>query len=178
MFENPQHAVDPNPIPTLQEMDDLRPGDEFWVTAPFDETEGKQNSPITGADEVTCYIAISPIRRVLIHWTERCPGSVVRGQMQRPQTASLPISRCRKEGFDAFCSAFSFRMSCFTVLACLAKNGKQCIFPFSYRNVTDEGVQTNITYKSCSSLDIHRPWCPTGTAKARCSASACRVVPC
>lgn len=41
--------------------------------------------------------------------------------------------------------------------------GKQCILPFNYRNVSDDGTITELTYTRCTTLDIYKPWCPTGT---------------
>ncbi len=41
--------------------------------------------------------------------------------------------------------------------ACMTKYGKQCQFPFRYKNET----HPELTYKICSALDVYRPWCPT-----------------
>lgn len=45
---------------------------------------------------------------------------------------------------------------------CYTVRGKQCQFPFKYKNYTLNGVPSDIEYNSCSSLDIFEPWCPTG----------------
>ena len=50
-----------------------------------------------------------------------------------------------KENFKMFLSA------------CMTKTGKQCIFPFTYKNETSPVLEYNV----CSTLDIYRPWCPT-----------------
>ncbi len=48
---------------------------------------------------------------------------------------------------------------------CFTLEGKQCIFPFQYFNVSDDGTRTDLTYTKCTTLDIYRPWCPTGQRK-------------
>ena len=40
---------------------------------------------------------------------------------------------------------------------CMTKSGRQCVFPFMYRNSTHE----NITHNECTVADVYRPWCPT-----------------
>jgi hypothetical protein len=47
--------------------------------------------------------------------------------------------------------------------SCLTIQGEPCIFPFAYKNVSIIGIETELTYTECSSEDLHRPWCPTGT---------------
>ena len=46
-------------------------------------------------------------------------------------------------------------------VACYTKQGQQCLFPFTYRNESITGVQTQVNFTKCSSLDLHTPWCPT-----------------
>ena len=43
------------------------------------------------------------------------------------------------------------------ILPCMTKTGKQCIFPFSYKNDTSPVLDYNV----CSTLDVFKPWCPT-----------------
>lgn len=45
--------------------------------------------------------------------------------------------------------------------ACRTKRGYNCVFPFTYRNVSLDGTVTDVVYRGCSSLDIYTPWCPT-----------------
>jgi hypothetical protein len=40
----------------------------------------------------------------------------------------------------------------------MTTTGKQCIFPFTYKNDTSPVLEYNV----CSTLDIYKPWCPTG----------------
>ena len=47
--------------------------------------------------------------------------------------------------------------------ACYTKRGRECIFPFKYRNVSEANVATILTYRSCASTDIYKPWCAIGT---------------
>ena len=60
-----------------------------------------------------------------------------------------------------------------SILACMTTEGKQCLFPFKYRNKTDDtsghddAEWTELEYTKCSTLDIYRPWCPT--SKNECS---------
>ena len=35
------------------------------------------------------------------------------------------------------------------------------MFPFTFRNISLNGVVTPVNYTKCSSLDLHTPWCPT-----------------
>ena len=37
--------------------------------------------------------------------------------------------------------------------ACYTVEGENCMFPFTHKG---------ITYKNCSTQDLHRPWCATG----------------
>ena len=46
-------------------------------------------------------------------------------------------------------------------LACMTTEGKQCIFPFKYKNKTESGDDQELTFNKCSTEDIYRPWCPT-----------------
>ncbi len=50
-----------------------------------------------------------------------------------------------------FCNKFS---------ACMTKTGKQCIFPFTFKNDTSPVLEYNV----CSTLDVYKPWCPTSNA--------------
>lgn len=45
--------------------------------------------------------------------------------------------------------------------ACFATDGEQCIFPFNYRNISLDGEITELVYDKCTSISLHRPWCPT-----------------
>ena len=45
--------------------------------------------------------------------------------------------------------------------SCLTIQGEPCIFPFRYKNVTIDGLETELIYTECSSQNLHRPWCPT-----------------
>ena len=45
--------------------------------------------------------------------------------------------------------------------ACMTIEGKQCIFPFTYKNKTNEGTEQELVFNYCSSLDVYKPWCPT-----------------
>ena len=45
--------------------------------------------------------------------------------------------------------------------ACMTTEGRQCLFPFKYRNRTDDDTTTELIFNKCSTLDIYRPWCPT-----------------
>ena len=47
------------------------------------------------------------------------------------------------------------------ISACMTTEGKQCLFPFKYRNRTDDGTETELTFYKCSTEDLYRPWCPT-----------------
>ena len=47
------------------------------------------------------------------------------------------------------------------MIACMTTEGKQCLFPFKYKNKTDDGAVMELTYSKCSTEDIYRPWCPT-----------------
>lgn len=51
---------------------------------------------------------------------------------------------------------------------CYTTKGKQCVFPFNYRNISDDGVITPLTLTKCSTIDLYRPWCPTGNVIAVC----------
>ena len=62
---------------------------------------------------------------------------------------------------------FNFVISLFVFIGCFTTLGKQCLFPFTYRNVSDVAVETNLTYNRCTTMDIFRPWCPTGTNEFR-----------
>ena len=45
---------------------------------------------------------------------------------------------------------------------CVTLQGEPCIFPFTYANVSYDGIETEITYTVCSTQDLYKPWCPTG----------------
>ena len=46
--------------------------------------------------------------------------------------------------------------------SCVTTDGYPCIFPFKYKNVTLEGLETELTYTKCSTVGLFVPWCPTG----------------
>ena len=49
-------------------------------------------------------------------------------------------------------------------IACMTTEGKQCLFPFKYKNKTDNTLDSpdqELTYTKCSTETIYRPWCPT-----------------
>ncbi|TRY78180.1 hypothetical protein TCAL_06223 [Tigriopus californicus] len=51
--------------------------------------------------------------------------------------------------------------------ACYTTQGKQCIFPFSYQNVSASGEVTDLEYTKCSTLDVFLPWCATEVDDAK-----------
>ncbi len=48
--------------------------------------------------------------------------------------------------------------------ACLTKHGRECVFPFRHNRTALDGGQEEVTYRTCSSLDVYHPWCPTSEA--------------
>lgn len=48
---------------------------------------------------------------------------------------------------------------------CLTTQGEECIFPFRYKNITIDGIETDLTYNECSTVHLYKPWCPTGNFK-------------
>ena len=53
------------------------------------------------------------------------------------------------------------RFVSFLCIACMTTEGKQCIFPFKYKNESGDGAVMDLEFKKCSTEDIYRPWCPT-----------------
>ena len=43
----------------------------------------------------------------------------------------------------------------------MTTEGKQCVFPFKYKNKTENGDDQELIFNKCSTEDIYRPWCPT-----------------
>ena len=50
---------------------------------------------------------------------------------------------------------------------CLTTDGDDCVFPFKYRNKTNDGFETELTYHECSTVDLYKPWCPTGNINSQ-----------
>ena len=74
--------------------------------------------------------------------------------------AKLTPSGMIDVSFNESCSE-SFPALC-SYRKCLTTDGEPCIFPFKHKNVTLEGLETELIYKKCSTVGLFVPWCPTG----------------
>ena len=74
--------------------------------------------------------------------------------------AKLTPSGMIDVSFNESCSE-SFPALC-SYRKCLTTDGEPCIFPFKHKNVTLEGLETELVYKKCSTVGLFVPWCPTG----------------
>ncbi|TRY78752.1 hypothetical protein TCAL_06219, partial [Tigriopus californicus] len=45
--------------------------------------------------------------------------------------------------------------------SCRSKLGKQCQFPFKYRNISDDFTEVEVEFTRCATIDLHKPWCAT-----------------
>ncbi|TRY78181.1 hypothetical protein TCAL_06224, partial [Tigriopus californicus] len=90
------------------------------------------------------------------------------GNWYQPPLSDSVSSGCLKmnangllrNSYDNACQNASHPYAC-EYKACFTVQGKQCVFPFPYRNVSTTGIVTELQYTKCSTLDVYSPWCAT-----------------
>ena len=107
---------------------------------------------------------IQDLRPTLSTWlpaAENIPGNVTVG------CAALYPTGVIKPFYNATC--LRDKPAVCQYKSCLTIQGEPCIFPFRYKNVTVDGLETELMYTECSSQNLHRPWCPTSNPYASLS---------